>query len=96
LTPLTFDDDSGDYTIVLHDHLAYRYEIISILGKGLYGQVAITYDYKTKAMMATKIICNNELFHLQGLIEVKVSKFHWGRGRKGERSGREKRKKRRE
>jgi len=34
-----FDDDRGDYVIVTHDHLAYRYEILLMLGKGSFGQV---------------------------------------------------------
>lgn len=34
-----FDDDRGDYNVVLHDHIAYRYEILVMLGKGSFGQV---------------------------------------------------------
>jgi dual specificity tyrosine-phosphorylation-regulated kinase 2/3/4 len=32
-----YDDERGDYTIVTGDHVNYRYEIISILGKGTFG-----------------------------------------------------------
>jgi dual specificity tyrosine-phosphorylation-regulated kinase 2/3/4 len=28
------DDEEGYYNVLLHDHLAYRYEILKILGKG--------------------------------------------------------------
>lgn len=34
-----YDDQNGDYTIVMHDHIAYRYEVLSLLGKGSFGQV---------------------------------------------------------
>lgn len=27
-----FDDDRGDYNIVMHDHIAYRYELLDKLG----------------------------------------------------------------
>ena len=33
-----------------HDHIAYRYEVLSVLGKGSFGQVMKCYDYKTNAM----------------------------------------------
>jgi dual specificity tyrosine-phosphorylation-regulated kinase 2/3/4 len=32
-----FDDDQGDYTVVLGDHLAFRYEVLDFLGKGSFG-----------------------------------------------------------
>ena len=34
-----YDDERGDYHIVLHDHICYRYEIMNPLGKGSFGQV---------------------------------------------------------
>ena len=34
-----FDDDNGSYIKVLHDHIAYRYEIKEVIGKGSFGQV---------------------------------------------------------
>ncbi len=34
-----FDDDNGSYVKVLHDHIAYRYEIKEVIGKGSFGQV---------------------------------------------------------
>lgn len=39
-TPCTgYDDDNGSYIKVLHDHIAYRYEIREVIGKGSFGQV---------------------------------------------------------
>ena len=32
-----YDDDRGDYNIVINDHLAYRYEVIERLGSGSFG-----------------------------------------------------------
>jgi len=29
-----YDDESGSYLYVLHDHIAYRYEMLKIIGKG--------------------------------------------------------------
>lgn len=36
---LGYDDDNGSYIKVLHDHIAYRYEIREVIGKGSFGQV---------------------------------------------------------
>ncbi|KKK17117.1 hypothetical protein ARAM_006190 [Aspergillus rambellii] len=67
-----YDDDRGDYNIVLGDHLAYRYEVMDVLGKGSFGQVVRCIDHKTGALVAVKIIRNKKRFHQQALIEVNL------------------------
>ena len=67
-----YDDDRGDYTITIGDHIAYRYEIIKILGKGSFGQVVECYDYKRSEKVALKIIKNKKRFHQQASVEIKV------------------------
>ena len=32
-----FDDERGDYKVVMKDHLAYRYEVVALLGSGSFG-----------------------------------------------------------
>lgn len=34
-----YDDENGSYHKVPHDHMAYRYEILEVIGKGSFGQV---------------------------------------------------------
>ena len=67
-----FDDERGDYKPYVHDHLAYRYEIISILGKGSFGQVLKCFDYKHQVLRAVKIIRNKSRFHHQAKMELKI------------------------
>ena len=67
-----YDDERGDYNIIVGDHLAYRYEIVDILGKGSFGQVARCIDHKTGGLMAIKIIRNKKRFHQQALVEVDI------------------------
>jgi len=67
-----FDDDIGNYIIVQGDHLAYRYEIVGILGKGSFGQVCKCLDHKTGKIVAVKIIRNKQRFHTQALVEVNI------------------------
>lgn len=67
-----YDDERGDYTIVPGDHLAYRYEIIDVLGKGSFGQVVRCIDHKTGGLVAIKIIRNKKRFHQQALVEVNI------------------------
>ncbi|EOA90464.1 uncharacterized protein SETTUDRAFT_103138 [Exserohilum turcica Et28A] len=67
-----YDDDRGDYNIVLGDHLAYRYEVVDVLGKGSFGQVVRCIDHKTGGLEAIKIIRNKKRFHQQALVEVNI------------------------
>uniref|UniRef100_A0A8U8BLX5 Uncharacterized protein n=1 Tax=Geospiza parvula TaxID=87175 RepID=A0A8U8BLX5_GEOPR len=45
---------------VLHDHIAYRYEVLEVIGKGSFGQVAKCLDHKTNELVALKIIRNKK------------------------------------
>ncbi|KIV97723.1 hypothetical protein, variant [Exophiala mesophila] len=67
-----YDDDRGDYNIVEGDHLAYRYEVVDLLGKGSFGQVVRCVDHKTGILVAVKIIRNKKRFHQQALVEVNI------------------------
>jgi dual specificity tyrosine-phosphorylation-regulated kinase 2/3/4 len=67
-----YDDERGDYLVVNHDHLAYRYEIMDSLGKGSFGQVLNCRDHATGESVAIKIIRNKKRFHHQALVEIKI------------------------
>ncbi|GAB1610898.1 dual specificity tyrosine-phosphorylation-regulated kinase 4-like [Argonauta hians] len=67
-----YDDESGSYLKVMGDHIAYRYEILEVLGKGSFGQVVRAYDYKDREEIAIKIIRNKKRFHHQSHVEVKI------------------------
>lgn len=67
-----YDDERGDYGIVVGDHLSYRYEIVDVLGKGSFGQVVRCVDHRTGGLVAVKIIRNKKRFHQQALVEVNI------------------------
>lgn len=67
-----YDDERGDYNIVVGDHLAYRYEVVDVLGKGSFGQVVRCVDHKLGGVVAVKIIRNKKRFHQQALVEVGI------------------------
>lgn len=73
-TNFGYDDERGDYNIVEGDHLAYRYEVVDVLGKGSFGQVVRCVDHKTGILVAVKIIRNKKRFHQQALVEVNILK----------------------
>lgn len=53
----------GDFVFVEHDHIGYRYELLSRLGKGSFGQAFRVYDHKRKREAAVKVIRNKKRFH---------------------------------
>ena len=67
-----FDDGSGRYRARLLDHVGYRFKLISMLGKGAFGDCFRAFDFKTSKFVALKIIRNEPRFHRQGKIEVNV------------------------
>ncbi|XP_051780395.1 dual specificity tyrosine-phosphorylation-regulated kinase 4 isoform X2 [Erpetoichthys calabaricus] len=67
-----YDDDHGSYFKVLHDHIAYRFEVLEVIGKGSFGQVVKCLDHKTNELVAIKIIRNKKRFHHQALVELKI------------------------
>ncbi|XP_051011369.1 dual specificity tyrosine-phosphorylation-regulated kinase 4 [Acomys russatus] len=69
---ISFDDEHGSYMKVLHDHIAYRYEVLDLIGKGSFGQVVKCLDHKNNELVALKIIRNKKRFHHQALVELKI------------------------
>ncbi|XP_047042223.1 dual specificity tyrosine-phosphorylation-regulated kinase 2-like [Helicoverpa zea] len=67
-----FDDENGSYNKQIHDHIAYRYEILEVIGKGSFGQVIRAHDHRNGTQVAIKIIRNKKRFHHQALVEVRV------------------------
>ena len=67
-----YDDEDGSYYTVAHDHIAYRYEVLKILGKGSFGQVLKAYDHKTQGYVALKVVRNEKRFHRQAMEEVRI------------------------
>ena len=62
----------GSYTHIPHDHIAYRYEILKVIGKGSFGQVLKVYDHKTHQHVALKMVRNEKRFHRQAQEEIRI------------------------
>ncbi|XP_065358011.1 dual specificity tyrosine-phosphorylation-regulated kinase 2 [Calliphora vicina] len=67
-----YDDENGNYKIIEHDHIAFRYEILEIIGKGSFGQVIRAVDHKTNTHVAIKIIRNKKRFLNQAVVELNI------------------------
>lgn len=61
---------SCHYKTQVGEHIAYRYEILSIFGRGSFGEVVKCYDHKSNTQVAIKILVNTPLMHRQGSIEI--------------------------
>lgn len=67
-----FDDENNRYVAQTNDHVAYRYQIKSKLGKGAFGDCWMVFDHKTKKQVALKIIRNERRFMQQGKKEIEI------------------------
>ncbi|KAF6778264.1 hypothetical protein AHF37_02335 [Paragonimus kellicotti] len=67
-----YDDEQGSYLNTAHDHVAYRYEVLKILGKGSFGQVVKAYDHKTGTYVALKMVRNEKRFTQQAAEEIRI------------------------
>lgn len=72
--PNEYDNDNGSYIHIPHDHIAYRYEVLKIIGKGSFGQVVKAYDHKTREHVALKMVRNEKRFHRQAQEEIRILK----------------------
>ena len=75
LAPELFSDSKGYYTVILSDHIAYRYEILQYIGKGSFGQALKCFDHKEKKVVALKILRSKKKLYHQGMVEAKMLKF---------------------
>ena len=71
-TEQTTDLFQGSYIHIPHDHIAYRYEILKVIGKGSFGQVLKVYDHKTHQHVALKMVRNEKRFHRQAQEEIRI------------------------
>lgn len=72
--PNDYDNENGSYIHIPHDHIAYRYEVLKIIGKGSFGQVVKAYDHKTLEHVALKMVRNEKRFHRQAQEEIRILK----------------------
>ncbi|RCK63023.1 Dual specificity protein kinase pom1 [Candida viswanathii] len=70
-TNFGFDDANGNYIVIPQDHINYRYEILSNLGTGSFGNVVLARDHKTANLVAVKIINN----HVNGSLQQSVNEI---------------------
>jgi dual specificity tyrosine-phosphorylation-regulated kinase 2/3/4 len=67
-----YDGKDHHYKTAVGDHIAYRYEIHAVLGKGAFGQAIRCYDHKAKHEVALKVIVNTDIMREQGRIKCSI------------------------
>lgn len=67
-----FDDEEGYYRIQKGDHIAYRFQLIEVIGKGAFGQVIKCLDHKHKELVAIKLVKNQKKYYYQAAVEAKL------------------------
>ncbi|CAL8392872.1 unnamed protein product [Arctogadus glacialis] len=67
-----FDNEQYFYEQVSRDHIAYRYEVLGVLGKGVYGQVLKCFDHQHNELVALKLLRNQPRYHRLGKEERRI------------------------
>lgn len=67
-----FTDKKGFYSVVENDHLAFRYEVKKVLGKGSFGTVVEAYDHKREESVAVKLLKNRAVQKKHAEQELKL------------------------
>ena len=67
-----FDDEEGYYRIQKDDQIAFRYQLIEVIGKGAFGQVIKCMDHKHKELVAIKLVKNQKKYYYQAAVEAKL------------------------
>jgi len=70
-----FDDNHGNYKAVMGEHIAFRYELVSLLGKGSFGRVYKAIDHKSNLQVALKIIKSGRNYRKAGTSEAQILKL---------------------
>ena len=65
-------DSEGYYRGIIGDHLAYRYEILSVLGSGTFSIVFECKDHKSNKLYAIKVLRNKTEFRTSGELEIRI------------------------
>lgn len=65
----------GSYKIVVKDHIAYRYEIVELIGKGAFGEVIQAFDHYAKQTVAIKILKNKARPTAQVQTEIQILEY---------------------
>ncbi|CAL8283026.1 unnamed protein product [Boreogadus saida] len=58
--------------MVIKDHIAYRYEVLELMGEGTFGRVLKCRERKTKQLVAMKVIANDQRFADEAMAEVEI------------------------
>jgi dual-specificity kinase len=66
------DDKDGHYVFVVGDTLTPRYQILSKMGEGTFGQVLECFDNKNKEVVAIKVIRSINKYREAAMIEIDV------------------------
>eukprot|EP00659_Diplonema_papillatum_P016402 gene16402-25144_t len=70
-----YDDEHGNYLVVVGEELNSRYLITGVLGRGSFGVVAKGLDTRERKQVALKIVKNKRAFSKQADIEINLLFF---------------------